>query len=109
MEELKIVLSYKALLGIVDGEAVESERIFSQNFFRCRFFKRSRVICEDGTSNLMNSQTGSFVSMFLTREGNDGTCVSSSEKVKEYAKRFSQGHCTFQGLGHEKKWYGTLS
>ena len=28
--------------------------------------------------------------------------------AKEYAKRFSQGHWTFLGLGDEKKWYGTL-
>ena len=40
--------------------------------------------------------------MFLTRRGNDGICVSNLEKVKEYAKRFSQGHCTFLGLGNEK-------
>ena len=53
-----------------------------------------------------------FMSMFndidWTRKGNDGTCISNSEKVKEYAKRFSQGHWTFLGLGDEKKWYGTL-
>ena len=29
-------------------------------------------------------------------------------EVKEYAKRFSQGHWTFLGLGDEKKWFGTL-
>ena len=33
---------------------------------------------------------------------------SNSEKVKEYAKRFSQGHWTFLGPGDEKKWCGTL-
>ena len=30
------------------------------------------------------------------------------QTIKEYAKRFSQGHWTFLGLGDEKKWYGTL-
>ena len=44
-----------------------------------------------------------------TRKGNDGICISNFEKVKAYAKRFSQGHWTFLGLGDEKKWYGTLT
>ena len=41
-----------------------------------------------------------------TRKGNDEVCISNSEKVKTCAKRFSQGHWTFFGLGDEKKWYG---
>ena len=28
-------------------------------------------------------------------------------QVKNYAKKLSQGHCTFLGLGDEKKWCGT--
>ena len=43
-----------------------------------------------------------------TRKGNHGTCISNSEKVKDYAKRFLQGHWTFLGPGEEKKWYKTL-
>ena len=43
-----------------------------------------------------------------TRKGNDGICISISEKVEDYAKRFSQGHWTFLGPGDEKKWYETL-
>ena len=43
-----------------------------------------------------------------TRKGNDGICISNAEKVKEYAKRVSQGHWTFLGPRDEKKWYGTL-
>ena len=39
---------------------------------------------------------------------NDGICISNSEKVKAYAKRFSKGHWTFLGPGDEEKWYGTL-
>ena len=31
---------------------------------------------------------------------------SNAEKVKMHAKRFSQGHWTFLGLGNEKKWSG---
>ena len=40
-----------------------------------------------------------FMSMFndinWTRKGNDGICISISEEVQEYAKRFSQEHWTF--------------
>ena len=53
-----------------------------------------------------------FMSMFndidWTRKGNDGIGISNSEKVKEYAKRFLQGHWTFLGPENEKKWHGTL-
>ena len=38
-----------------------------------------------------------------TRKGNEGICVSNSEKIKEYAKRFSQGHWTFLNTGNEKR------
>ena len=63
-------------------------------------------------------ETGEFthwiilMSMFndidWTRKGNDGICVSNSEKVKAYAKRLSQGLWTFVGPGDEKKWFETL-
>ena len=33
-------------------------------------------------------------------------CISNSDKVKTYARRFSQGHWTFFGPGDEKRWYG---
>ena len=55
-----------------------------------------------------------FMSVFndieWTRKGNDGICVSNSEKVKEYAKRFLQGHWTFPGPGSEKEvvWNSSL-
>ena len=71
------------------------------------------MICENETLNLKNfTDRVIFMSMFndidWTRTGNDGICISNSEKVKEYAKRFSQGHWTFLGPGNEKKWYGTF-
>ena len=34
--------------------------------------------------------------------------VSNSERIKNYAKRFSQGQWTFLGPADEQKWYGTL-
>ena len=32
-----------------------------------------------------------------TKKGNDEMCISNSEEVKAYAKKFSQGHWTFFG------------
>ena len=44
-----------------------------------------------------------------TKRGISETCISNSEQVKNYAKRFSRGHSSFLGPGDEKKGYGTLS
>ena len=44
-----------------------------------------------------------------TKTGNSERCISNSEQVKNYAKRFTRGHWTIPGPGDEKKWYGTLS
>ena len=78
VEEFKMSASYKELLGI-DGETIEFQFTY-------------RII---------------FMSMFndidWTRKRNDGICTSNSEKVKAYAKRFSQGHWTFLGPGDEKE------
>ena len=38
---------------------LNSSGTFSLNFRHCRFFRKSRTICENGTSNLRNSQTAS--------------------------------------------------
>ena len=70
------------------------------------------MICKNGTWNLKKSQTESSSCQCsatpIGQEGNGEICMSNSEKVKEYAKRFSQGHWKFLGLGDEKKWYRTL-
>ena len=56
-----------------------------------------------------------FMSMFndteWTRRGNSEQCISNSEQVKEYAKRFSRGHWTFLGPGSELNmvWNSKLS
>ena len=34
-------------------------------------------------------------------------CIANVHRVTEYARRFTRGHWSFQGLGSEKKWYGT--
>ena len=48
-----------------------------------------------------------FMSMFndidWTRRGSSQQCISNSEQVKNYAKKFTQGHWTFRGPGGEKK------
>ena len=33
-------------------------------------------------------------------------CISNVENVKNYAKKFLQGHWTFLGQGSGKRWYG---
>ena len=40
---------------------LNSSGIFSLDFHHCRFFESSRKFCEDETSNLKNSQTGSYL------------------------------------------------
>ena len=51
-----------------------------------------------------------FMSMFndidWTRRGNSEECISSSEQVKNYAEKFTQGHWTFLGPGSDEMWYG---
>ena len=42
-------------------EQLNLSGIFSQDFHHCRFFKSSRKFCKDETSNLKNSQTGSYL------------------------------------------------
>ena len=54
-----------------------------------------------------------FMSMFndidWSQKENDEKCISNSEKVKTYAKRFSQGHWSFLGHGSADKWNATLA
>ena len=85
--------------------------IFSLDLLHCRFFRKSRMTCKNGTLNLKNSKIGSSSCQCSTiligqRKGNDEICISNSEKVKTYAKKFSQGHWAFLGRGDEKKWCG---
>ena len=66
------------------------------------------LMCEKETLNLKNARTrSSSCSMFndvdRTMKGNDGLSISNSEKVKDHAKRFLQGHWTFESLNSEKE------
>ena len=60
---------------------------------------------EHGTRQFLKNRI-IFMSMFndidWTREGND-------EHWKMYAKRFSEGHWKFFGLGEEKNWFGNCN
>ena len=45
------------------------------------------------------------------KKNNERECMSNSEEIRDYVKRFSQGHWTFlgpgnDGPGNEEKWYG---
>ena len=87
---------------------LNSSGIFSQDFLSLQILQeihkdlRKRNIEPDKFTDRII-----FMSMFndidWTRKGNDGICISNSEKVKEYAKRFLQGHWEFLGPGDEKK------
>ena len=88
---------------------LNSRGISSQDLRHCRFLQKVQddlqkrnIEPEKSTDRII------FMSMFndvdSTREGIDEICVSDSEKVKTYAKKFSQGHWTFLGPGDEKKW-----
>ena len=112
VEEFKMSASYTELLGI-DENQLNSSGTFSRDFRHCRFFRKIQndfrernIELEKFTDRII------FMSMFndidWTRKWNDGICFSNSEKVKTYAKRFSQGQWAFLCPGDEKKWYGTL-
>ena len=73
-----------------------------------------RMICENGTSNLKSSRTGPSscqCSTTLTGQKREKAeiYISNAENVKDYTKRFLQGHWTCLGPGSEKKWYGGSS
>ena len=101
VEGFKMSPSYTELLRI-DGEALEFEWNIFPQFRHCRFFKRSTMICESGTSNLRNSQTRSSLCQCSTTSIGQRSemmrFVTNAQKVKGCAMRFLQGHWTF--LGH---------
>ena len=103
--------SYRELLGI-DGEPIQIEWNISQNLRHWRFSRRSRKTWKSEISNLRiwrSTHLHVNVQWYRMDRGNSEECISNSEKVKNYAKRFPRGHWTFLGPGDEKKWYGTLS
>ena len=87
------------------------------NWVRLEYFPRTYVIADspedpDRRARLTHwtwrlCRSNHFQVIDWTKRGNSEQCISNSEKVKKYAKRFSRGHWTFLGAGGEKKWYGT--
>ena len=100
-------LSYQEAVGI-DGEPIEFESIFSQDFRHWEFFTRSKKLKRKNIKPEEFTDRIIFMSMCndidWSKRGNDGTCISSASKGN--AMKFLQGHWTFSGPGSEKKWYG---
>ena len=42
-----------------------------------------------------------------TKKRNSSDCVSNSEKVRDFARRFPRGHWTLLCPGEESEWHGT--
>ena len=68
--------------------------------------ERQNIKPEDFTDRIIDM---SMFNIDWTMRGNDENWMSYAAKGKKYAKKFSQGHWTFLGLGSEKKWYGGSS
>ena len=112
-KRISTVHSYRELHGI-DGEPTEFKWNISQDLRHWRFSKRSGKTCKIETLNLRNSKIESsacqcsMISYGQRKEILNKQCISNSEEVKNYAKRFSRGHWTFIGPADEENWYGTL-
>ena len=110
--ELKMCASHIESQGI-DGEPTELEWNILPGFSSLQILQKiQNDLREQNIEPEKFTDTIIFMSMFndidWTRKGNDEIRISNLEKVKEYAKRFSQGHWTILGPANEKKWYGTL-
>ena len=106
VEEFKMSPSYKELLGI-DGESIEFEWNIFPGFSSLQILQEIQSdVRKRNVEPEQFTDRNIFMPMFndidWTRKGNDGICMSNSEKVKEHAKRFSQGNWTFLDLGNEK-------
>ena len=74
---------------------LSSSGIFSQDLHHCRFFQIFQNDLQE-----RNIEPENFGERFIndiewTRKRNEENCILNSEKVKTYAKRFSQGDWTF--------------
>ena len=96
MADFQLSASYEKLLGI-NGEPIEFEWNIFPGLTSLQILQRIQKHL--GERNIEPENFGDriiFISMFndieWTRKGNEENCISNSEKVKMYAKRFSQGH-----------------
>ena len=97
--------SYTELFG-VDGEPIEFEWHIFPGFLSYDILQRIQKVLQDQNIEPENFEDRViFVSIFndieRTKKGNDVICISNSEKVKTYARKFPQGHWRFLGPGEE--------
>ena len=100
-------------LGLMENR-LRSSGVFSQDLPHCGSSRRSEKTCKIKTLNLNNFEgrlifMTKFNDIDWTKRGNSENCMSNSEQVENYAKRFSRRHWSYFGLGDEKNWYGTLN
>ena len=85
VEEFKLSPSHKECWESMENQ-LNSSGIFSKDFRHCRFFRKSRMICESGSWNLRDSQTGSSSCQCSTTSIGQGICTSNSEKSRNTRK-----------------------
>ena len=95
VEEFKMSLSYKEQLGI-DGEQIEFEWHIRPGFSSLQILQKIQDVCENGTSNLRSSHTGSSSCQCSTtstgkEKGNEGICISNSKKSRNTRKKSLAG------------------
>ena len=109
VEGLWLFSSYQDAVGM-DGEAIEFEWKIFPGFASLSILQeiqqdlaRKNIQPEEFKDRII------FMSMFKDIEWktNDENCISNTEKVKNYAMKFSRLHWTFWGPGSEEKWYGS--
>ena len=110
VEEFQPTDSYKELFGI-DGEPIELEWNIFPGLSSLEILRKiQKDLQEQNIEPEKFEDRIIFLSMFngtdWTRRRNSEKCISNSDQVKNYAKKFMQGHWTFLGLGSEKKWCG---
>ena len=101
-------------LGGIDGEPNEFELNIFPGFTSLEILQKIQKDLQEQNIEPENFEHRFiYMSMFndieWTRRGNSEQCISNSDQVKSYAKKFSQGHWTFLGPGSEKKWNGNQS
>ena len=86
------------------GQLMDFQKDVSEHFYGIDLLSSSGIFSQD-----LRHWNG--LSMFndidWNKKNNEGECVSHSEEMRNFAKRFSRGRWTFFGLGSEEKWCGS--
>ena len=95
VEGLRLYSSHQDAVGI-DGETIDFEWKKTQDFQHCLFFKRTKKLDEkEHSDRRVQGQDHLYVNVqwhWVVKKKNEENCVSSAEKVKNYAMKFSQWH-----------------